>query len=54
MLYYILPVLSIKAGCCQSPEVLGFSRRFRGLDQNLEVPDLFLEVSGSGHNQSPA
>jgi hypothetical protein len=30
-LCYILPVLTVKAGCCQSPEVLGFSRRFRGL-----------------------
>jgi hypothetical protein len=50
---YFLPVLTVEAGCCQSPEVLGFSRRFRGLDQNLEVPDLFPEVPRSGHNQSP-
>jgi hypothetical protein len=47
-LCYILPVLVVKAGCCQSPEVLGFSWRFRGLDQNLEVPDLFPEVPGLG------
>jgi hypothetical protein len=47
-LCYILPVLTVKTGCCQSPEVLGFSRRFRGLDQNLEVPDLFPEVRGLG------
>jgi hypothetical protein len=31
MLCYILLVLTVKAGCYQSPEVLGFSRRFRGL-----------------------
>jgi hypothetical protein len=49
---YILPVLTVKAGCRQSLEILGFSRRFRGLDQNLEVLDLFPEVPGSGHNQS--
>jgi hypothetical protein len=53
MLCFILPVLTVRAGCCQSPEVLGFSQRFRGLDQNLEVPDLCSEVPESVHNQSP-
>jgi hypothetical protein len=52
--FFIFHVLIVKAGCCQSPEVLGFSWRFRGLDQNLEAPDLCPKVPGSGHNQSPA
>jgi hypothetical protein len=52
--FFIFHVLIVKAGCCQSQEVLGFSWRFRGLDQNLEAPDLCPKVPGSGHNQSPA
>jgi hypothetical protein len=44
-------VLTVKAGCCQSPAALGFSQRFRALDQKLELPELFPEVLRSGHNQ---
>jgi hypothetical protein len=41
-------VLTVKAGCCQSPEILGFSQRFRGLDQNLEVLDFSRRFRGLG------
>jgi hypothetical protein len=51
-LWYVLSVLIVKTGCCQSSEVLGIFPEVPGSGPEPRGSGFFLEVLGSGHNQS--